>query len=149
MGVLVPWDFHSGEFIQTRISRKAGYGHIGYTLDEIELMFSNVVNAIDDVSRLKAMKPFETLASRILNEEDGKVDGAILGMEFGLDLFSYGSEHLHAMSKKILMHSYNALRYEIRNCPRQPVQITGSWAGVYSGALDLDRFLLTGFSRAV
>ena len=72
MGVLVPWDFHSGEFIQTRISRKAGYGHIGYTLDEIELMFSNVVNAIDDVSRLKAMKPFETLASRIVNEEDGK-----------------------------------------------------------------------------
>jgi len=109
MGVLVPWDFHSGEFIQTRITRKAGYGHIGYTLDEIELMFSNVVNAIDDVSRLKAMKPFETLASRILNEEDGKVDGAILGMEFGLDLFSYGSEHLHVMAKKILVHSYNAL----------------------------------------
>ena len=113
MGVLVPWDFHSGEFIQTRITRKAGYGHIGYTLDEIELMFSNVVNAIDDVSRMKAMKPFETLASRILNEEDGKVDGAILGMEFGLDLFSYGSEHLHVMAKKILMHSYNALRFEI------------------------------------
>lgn len=109
MGFLVPWDYHSGEFIQTRVSRKAGYGHIGYTLDEMELMFSNVVNAIDDFSRLKAMKPFETLGSRIVNEEDGKVDSAILGLEFGYDLFAYGSEHLHDIARNILVHSYKAL----------------------------------------
>jgi len=68
MGVLVPWDFHSGKHVQQRVKRKAGYGHIGYSLDEIELMFSNVVNAIDDFSRSKAMKPFQTLASRIIDQ---------------------------------------------------------------------------------
>ena len=56
MGVVVPWDYHTGKMLQQRVKRKAGYGHIGYSLDEIELMFSNVVNSIDDFSRAKAMK---------------------------------------------------------------------------------------------
>lgn len=68
MGVLVPWDYHSGKLLQQRVKRKAGYGHIGYSLDEIELMFSNVVNCIDDFSRAKALKPFETLAARITDQ---------------------------------------------------------------------------------
>lgn len=109
MGFVVPWDLHSGEQIQTRVKRKAGYGHIGYTLDEIELMFSNVVNAIDDFTRMKSMKPFETLASRILGQDDGKVDAAILGMEFGYDLFAYGSEALHDICKRIMSFSYRLL----------------------------------------
>ena len=68
MGVLVPWDYHSGKLLQQRVKRKAGYGHIGYSLEEIELMFSNVVNCIDDFSRAKALKPFETLAARITDQ---------------------------------------------------------------------------------
>ena len=32
MGVVVPWDFHTGKMIQQRVKRKAGYGHIGYSL---------------------------------------------------------------------------------------------------------------------
>ena len=71
------------------MKRKAGYGHIGYTLDEIELMFSNVVNAIDDFTRMKSMKPFETLASRILGQDDGRVDAAILGPLLIIFLYMY------------------------------------------------------------
>jgi len=109
MGVVVPWDFHTGKMIQQRVKRKAGYGHIGYSLDEIELMFSNVVNSIDDFSRSKAMKPFETLASRITDQDDGRVDAAIMGLELGLDLFSYGSEVLHPLCQRVLGFAYNTL----------------------------------------
>ena len=134
MGVVVPWDYHTGKMLQQRVKRKAGYGHIGYSLDEIELMFSNVVNSIDDFSRAKAMKekfknriwaiflkfsfwtwkkPFETLAARITDQDDGRVDAAILGLELGLDLFSYGSEVLHPICQRVLGFAYNTLRYEI------------------------------------
>ena len=129
MGVLVPWDYHSGKLLQQRVKRKAGYGHIGYSLDEIELMFSNVVNCIDDFSRAKALKPFETLAARITDQvlqlklniiskdknklyiqDDGRVDAAILGLELGLDLFSYGAEPLHELCQRVLCFAYRLLR---------------------------------------
>lgn len=109
MGIIVPWDYHSGKILQQRVKRKAGYGHIGYSLDEIETMFSNVVNCIDDFSRAKALKPFETLALRITDQDDGRVDAAILGLELGMDLFSYGAEPLHDLCQKVLCFAYRLL----------------------------------------
>ena len=71
MGVVVPWDYHTGKMLQQRVKRKAGYGHIGYSLDEIELMFSNVVNSIDDFSRAKAMKEGFTSITNFIRLKNG------------------------------------------------------------------------------